>query len=211
MRASRTDYTTSMRQTRPPFKFDFDSLIEAARRKLNNRVEGIEITLPFLSVAICPDLEQQVAREVVIRMSNKRVLNSSECCDHCIDEAISSLLAIRNILVDKQVELSKATDGPLYFVLEFMLEAIRQFLTFEQRLKMKKEPTIVVPASSDFRRPQVQREAYFAALEMLRAHLYRCLVQVSAIANIRIPQIAEGMRYDEAWQLDAYKAPPPMN
>jgi hypothetical protein len=200
-----------MRQTRPPFRFDFDILIEAARRKLNNRVEGIELTLPFLTVVVCPDdLEQQVAREVVIRMSDKRVLNSSECCDHCIDEAISSLLAIRNILVDKQVELSKATDGPLYFVLEFMLEAIRQFLTFEQRLKMKKEPTIVVPASSDFRRPQEQREAYFAALEMLRAHLYRCLVQVSAIADVRIPQIAQRMRYDEAWQLDAYKAPQPM-
>jgi hypothetical protein len=197
-----------MRDFLPPFKFDFDKLIATARRKLNNRVDGITITLPFVSVDVCPDdIEQQVAREIVIRTADRRVLNSSECCDGCIDEALQSLQKIREELINQQVKLSKATDGPLYFVIEFMLGSIRQFLTFEQRLRVQKKPQSSKPARRDSRRPPDQREAYFAALEMLRAHLYRCLTQVAAIAKIQIPRITEGMRYDALWEMEAYKSP----
>ncbi len=198
-----------MKDLKSPFQFNFSTLIAAARRKLNNRVDGIELALPFLNISVCPDdVEQQVAREVVIRMADRRVLNAFECCDNCIDDALASLQEIRDILVDKQVELSKATDGPLYVVIEFMLGAIRQFLTFEQRLKDKPKQELWMPTSSSFHRPYDEREAYFAALEMLRAHLYRCLVQVAAIAQVKISKIAHNMRYDEAWQLEAYQAPP---
>jgi hypothetical protein len=125
-----------MRDSSPPLKFNLDKLVATARRKLNNRVDGITISFPFVSVRVCPDdLEQQVAREIVIRMADRRVLNSSECCDNCIDQALESLQKIRQLLVDQQVKLSKATDGPLYLMIEFMLESIRQFLTFEQRLR----------------------------------------------------------------------------
>ena len=55
-----------------------------------------------------------MAREIVIRMANRRVLNSWECCDNCIDQALESLQKIRQLLVDQQVKFSKATDGPLY-------------------------------------------------------------------------------------------------
>lgn len=72
-----------------------------------------------------------------------------------------------------------------------MLEGIRQFLTFEQKLKKRREDA----------------EAYFGALEMLRAHLYRTLSQIAEIASITIPKIADHMRYDSAWQLEAYKKP----
>jgi hypothetical protein len=198
-----------MRDFPPPFKFDFAKLIATARRKLNNRVDGITITLPFISVGVCPDdAEQQVAREIVIRTADRRVLNSSECCDGCIDGALQSLQKIREELVNQQVKLSKATDGPLYLVIEFMLEAIRQFLTFEQRLRVQKKPQSWRAGSPDFRRPPDQRELYFAALEMLRGHLYRCLAQVAIIAKIQIPKISEGMRYDAVWQIEAYKSPP---
>lgn len=197
-----------MKNLQPPFKFNFDTLIAGARRKLNNRVDGIEIALPFLNISVCPDdLEQKVAREVVIRMADRRVLNSFECCDSCIDNALASLQKIRDILVDKQVELSKATDGPLYLVVELMLGGIKQFLTFEQRLKSKPKQDIWLPTSTHYRRPQDEREAYFAALEMLRAHLYRCLMQVANIAQVQIPKIVDSMRYDEAWQLEAYQVP----
>ena len=56
-------------------------------------------------------------------------------------------------------------------------------------------------------RPPDTREQYFAALEMLRAHLHRCLLQVSAIAGIAIPKIVDHMRYDQKWQLEAYEKP----
>jgi len=178
---------------------------------LNTRVDGLSINLPFISFRVNPnDLEQRVAREIVIRMADRRVLNASECCDNCIDQALVSLQKIREFLVNKQVELSHAADSPLYLLIEFQLEAIRQFLTFEQRMNSPRggAPEPLVHAPSDFRRPRDQREQYFAALEMLRAHLHRCLLQVAKIGDTPIPKIAEHMRYEETWQLEVYEKPP---
>ena len=65
----------------------------------------------------------------MIRMAERRVLNASECCDNCIDQALESLQKIRSLLVDKQVELADHTDGALYLLIEAIDEPIRQFLT----------------------------------------------------------------------------------
>jgi hypothetical protein len=143
-----------------------------------------------------------------MRLADRRVLDSRECCDDCIEKAIESLQDIRSKLVEKQVAMAKMTDSPIYLLVEFMLEGIRQFPTFEQHLRQSGEmSSLIWPNSMDFRRPPDQRDQYFAALEMLRAHLHRCLLQVAKIANIRIPKIAGNMRYDEAWQLEAYGNP----
>jgi hypothetical protein len=198
-----------MRRFNPPFRFDLRSLISKAQGALGQHVEGVTISLPFVSIAVRPaDQERAAAREIVIRMADRRVLNASECCDGCIDQALSSLQEIRALLVEKQVELASVADGSLYLLVEFMLEAIRQFLTFEQHLNTPSdEPRMVSTPSSSFRRETRNRESYFAALEMLRAHLYRCLAQVSLIADMQIPKITEHMRYDQVWQLEAYEAP----
>jgi hypothetical protein len=198
-----------MRDLPPPFRFDFRSMLKAWRRKINTRIGDVTITLPFLEFKVNPtDLEQRVGREIVIRMANRRVLSASECCDNCIDQALASLQEIRGLLEQQQVELAQAMDSPLYLLLELQLEAIRQFLTFEQRLKAKTERAgIIVSQSHDFRRPPDARESYFAALEMLRAHLHRCLIQVAKIGEVSVPKFADHMRYDEAWQLDAYEKP----
>ena len=199
-----------MRDLPPPFKFDFRNLLQTWRRKVNTRIDGISISLPFLSFKVKPnDLEKRVAREFMIRMGNRRVLDAAECCDNCIDQALDSLREIRKLIEDKQVELADAMESPLYLLLEVQLEAIRQFLTFEQRLNdPRSSKSIFVPQSTDFRRPPDEREAYFAALEMLRGHLHRCLIQVSRIGEVSLPRFADSMRYDEAWQLEAYEEMP---
>ncbi len=197
-----------MRDLKPPFKFDFSTQLKDARRKLNSRVGSVSINLPFLSFSLNPDdLEKRIAIEIVIRMSDRRVLNSFECCDNCIDQALSSIQEVRRILVDKQVELSSLPDSPLYMLIELQVEAIRQFLTFEQRLHESSPERLSVDAPKELRRIRQVREQYFAALEMLRAHLHRCLLQVSRIADTAIPKIADHMRYDDAWQLEAYEKP----
>ncbi len=194
----------------PPFRFDFQSLLKRARQKVTTQVDGVSINLPFLTLNVRPDdLEREVAREVVIRLADRRVLNSGECCDDCIEKAIESLQDIRSKLVEKQVAMAKMTDSPIYLLVEFMLEAIRQFLTFEQRLRQSVKVSSLDdnPNSAGLRRLPDQRDQYFAALEMLRAHLHRCLLQVAKIADIGIPKIADNMRYDEAWQLETYGKP----
>lgn len=199
-----------MRDVRPPFKFDFRELVKTWRRKLNARIDGVSISIPFLSFKVkANDLEKRVAKELMIRIANRRVLSASECCDNCIDQALESLQEIRKLLEEKQVELAEAMDSPLYLLLEYQLEAIRQFLTFEQHLKEAPERRkIFVPESSDFHRPREDRESYFAALEMLRGHLHRCLIQVARIGEVSLPKFADGMRYDESWPLEAYEECP---
>ena len=197
-----------MRNLPPPFRLDFRSLLKEWRRKLNSHVDGVSISLPFISFRVVPtDLEQRVARELIIRMANRRVLSASECCDNCIDQALESLQGIRSTLEEKQVDLAQVIDSPLYLLLEFQLEAIRQFLTFEQRLNAKSGATKIFLASPDMRRLPDTRETYFAALEMLRGHLHRCLFQVAKIADVTPPKLMQNINYDEAWQLEAYEKP----
>jgi hypothetical protein len=188
------------RDLTPPFRFDISGILNRLR-KLPVSMDGVKISLPFLEVTVkSDDVERKVAREIVIRLADRRVLNASECCDDCIDKALSSLQEIRQIVVDKQVELSSKSDGVLYLLLDSIADAIRQFLTFEQRLTRRHV--------SEGRRYEFKnRELYFAGLEMTRAHIHRTLLQVSKIADTEIPGIVEHMRYDEKWSLDAYNQP----
>ena len=128
----------------------------------------------------------------MIRLADRRVLNAWECCDGCIDNALKSLQEIRETIVEKQVELSSKTDGVLFLLLDSIRDAIRQFLTFEQRLTRKSSES---------------KQLYFAGLEMLRAHVHRTLIPISKIASMKIPGISAAMRYDGNWQLEAYQKP----
>lgn len=196
------------RELKPPFKFDVANIVRRLRT-LPVTVDGVTITLPFIEVSVKPDkTERRVAREVVIRLADRRVLTSAECCDNCIDQALTSLQEIRRIIVDKQVELSEKTDSALYMLLDSVRDSIRQFLTFEQRLR-KGGGTIDDRKMRDpsFRRTVQSRELYFAGLEMLRAHINRTLLQVAKLADMEIPGLVGHMRYDEHWQLEAYKKP----
>lgn len=80
-----------MWQLPQPFQFDLASLISRLR-KLPKAVDGVSISLPFVSISVKPeDTERRVAREIVIRMADRRVLNAFECCGDCIDRALTSL------------------------------------------------------------------------------------------------------------------------
>lgn len=191
-----------MRDIKPPFQFDFRTLLEKGCRCLKKHVGDVTINLPFISLSVKPeDPEKKAAREIVIRMADRRVLNTFECCDDCIDRALTSLQQIRLLLVDKQVELGDLADGPLYLLIELMLEGLRQFFTFEERLQA--QPGAQIPLPERYQRYEA-RDQYFAALEMLRAHLHRCLLQIAEIGQTQIPRIAANMRYNGEWQLEAY-------
>lgn len=191
--------------SQPPFRFNVSELINKARHYVNKRVDGVTINLPFISFSVQPDdLEQKIARETIIRLADKRVLNASECCDNCIEQAIVSLQEIRSMLVEKQVELAGQVDGGLYLLLELMLEGIRQFFSFEERLRIANTHTY---GEIHTRHDRNDLQPYFSALEMLRGHLYRCLTQVATIAKMKIPKIPENMRYMDAWQIDSYEKP----
>ena len=196
-----------MRSRLIPFKFDMTELLARARRQVNTRLGNVTLNLPFLSIAVNPkDRERQVAREIVIRLKDRRVLSAWECCDDCINRALTSLQEIRHTLVEKQVELSEVQDGPLYLLVDAMALGIRQFLTYEELLK-RHDDAPPHPRFQDFHRPPDTRQAYFDGLEVLRGHLSRCLAQIAAIAGMAAP--IEGLiaNYEGPWQVEAYVPP----
>ena len=158
------------------------------RRDASSRVASVTFrsTSPFVSFSVSPkDREKQIACEIVIRLRDRRVLSAWECCDGCIDNALASLREIRQTLVEKQVQLSDAQDGPLYLLIDAMLVGIRQFMTYEELLRRSPDAR-PHPRFDKYRLPE-HRQGYFDGLELLRGHLSRCLGQVAAIAGMALP------------------------
>lgn len=188
-------------------QFDISKTIKAARKYLNKHVDGLTIEIPFMTFSVKPtDIEKKVARELLIRLPDKRVLSTKECCDNCIDNALSSLQEIRRILVEKQVDLAEYHDGGLYLLIELMAEVIRQFLTFEESLK-RDDQTIPGDVTSDFHRSPKIRDTYFEVLNQLRFHIHSCLIQISKIAEMETPKIDSYLKSDDAWMLSLYLKP----
>ena len=70
-------------------KFDINTLYDRARAFVSKRVSGVTLKLPFVSFNVKPkDLEKKVAREIVIRLADRRVLSSRECCDDCVTRSL---------------------------------------------------------------------------------------------------------------------------
>lgn len=190
-----------------PFRFDMKDLVTRAKQRFSKHVGDVTLNLPFISIAVNPkDKERQIARELVIRLADRRVLSAWECCDNCIDDALKSLGEIRGILVDKQVELADLRDGPLFLLVDAMALGIRQFMTYEELLQRNSDAR---PHSrfGEFHRPPDVHQAYFDALEVLRGHLSRCLGQVAAIGGVDAPQDGLIANYQGEWQIAAYEAP----
>jgi hypothetical protein len=81
-----------MRDLRPPFKFDVARLLARFRSLPIDAEATVTIGLPGVKItAKIDDVERRVARELVIRLSDRRVLNAWECCDSCIERALASL------------------------------------------------------------------------------------------------------------------------
>ena len=147
----------------------------------------------------------------MIRAGDKRVLSSKECCDDCIDNSVASLLELRSLLIDQQVRVATSSDAeidsPLYLIIEFAVDSIRQFLTFHENLDRDPSSFDENATLSDFRRERGVRETYFTVLETLRAHLHRCLHQIGLVADTDFPKVPGDLQYDANWELQCYVSP----
>ena len=167
-------------------KFDVSSVVKRARRLPRPKINSVSINIPFLSINVSASSEEKkIAREILIRLRDKRVLVAWECCDSCIDNALKSIMEIRALLVDKQVEIQNE-DSPLFVVIDLMLAGIRQFLTF-----------------TEARNPLYHRDEYFVALEALRGHLLRSVEQVATLAGTT-PRLSNRLQFDRTWDASLY-------
>lgn len=195
-----------MNHTIEPLRFDLRKLIANGRGQLNKHVTGAQIRVPGFTFIVSPiDPEVRVARQLVVWLADRRVLKSQECCDNCIDNSLKSLLKIRENLVQRQVELADHSDGVLFFLIEFTVQGLRQFLTYEERLKAKFIDKPGDPqCPPDFYRPRELRNHYFAALKVLRAHIAGATAQIAIIAGVALPSIPQYLRV-QSWDDASYK------
>ena len=188
------------------FKIDIADLIAKGRRNLNKRVEGVEITTPGITSVVSPhDPEVTSAKRALIFLCDRRVLTSKECCDNCIDRSLESLGKIREFIVGQQQELASLSDGVLYLMFEFVVDAIRQFMTYSEHLERDYEPS--GSSIPDFRRHPEAREAYFAALERLRGHVAATMRQIRLIAGEDPQKVPENLRFC-GWDSETYSDAP---
>jgi len=121
----------------------------------------------------------------------------------------SPLKAIRQFIVDKEVELADLKDGPLFLLLDTMAAGIRQFMTFEELLRREDDAPPKLRFENYHRSADV-RQGYFDGLEILRRHPSCSLTQIAVIAGMPVPSDGIIANYQGPWQLDAYKEPTPL-
>ena len=148
---------------------------------------GISITIPFYEFNFLPNEDEiKIAKEVIIRLRGRRVLNSRECCDNCIERALESISKIRYELVELQVKLSDL-ESPLFLLLDFAIHGIKRFLTY-----------------TEYYKPRENMQKYFEALAVIRGHLLRTITEIAKIGSV---EVDFGFRYDssEEWEEKIYK------
>lgn len=192
-----------MRTGAIPFQFNIAGVLADLRRLPPVRLGAVPISLPFVTVMFQPsEADRSIAAELVTRLADRRVLNSHECCDNCIDEALKAFQEVRASLLEVKVRLIGSADPVLINIIELMLGPIRQFLTFEQSLRQQTHRT----GDDGRNRPEQNKQVYFDALEQLRAHLSRCIGQLAVIAGLPQPSDGYHSQYSGGWDLSAYRA-----
>lgn len=167
--------------------FDVQPFYDRAKKiKDKVKLEGVTINLPFISFNLtADDKEKKIAREIIIRLRDKRVLNSKECCENCIDNSLKSILEIRQILVDKQVEIEK-TDSSLFLLVDFALFGVKKFLTY-----------------TEFFDSMNNKREYFDTLNIIRGHLLKILDQLGKIAELPT-DFGFCHDFSEIWEKEIY-------
>ena len=66
-----------MKNRKTDLKFNFQSILSKRVKQAKDSLDSITINLPFLSFSIKPENKEKLAaREIVIRLADKRVLNA---------------------------------------------------------------------------------------------------------------------------------------
>jgi len=136
-------------------------------------IDNIGLSFPFgINIAFKPTSEDSdIARKTVIKLTNRRVLNSKECCGNCINESVKSIKEIKSDLVEIQLELANRSKTPLFYYVDYINIAINSFLDFMERNSESVE---------------LNKDLYFNALEKIRNHIGKCLKEIANIGSIEI-------------------------
>ena len=157
----------------------------------NVALDSISLSFPFgVNIQIKPvESEIKIAREVIIKLIDRRILNAAECCAECIQRAIDSLKEIKADLIDIKCKLTDNINRPIYYFIDYIVLSINSFLDFIERYKIDME---------------MNRPTYFDALEKLRRHIAKCMVEISKIGECKIDTTHYAFKNNAEWIYDNY-------
>ena len=155
-------------------------------------VDSVSISFPF---GICLNIkpsssDKNIARETVIKLVDRRILNSKECCGSCIKDSVCSLKEIKSDTIKIKEKLIDNINSPLFYLIDYIVLGINSFLNFMERYSDNIEEN---------------KEIYFIALEIIRTHIANCLIEISKIGNYKINnEIYAFKNQNKVWENDIY-------
>ena len=160
------------------YKFEYIIPKYSVRIKTNNesiptKIDSIGLSFPFgLNITYKPiDSIKEIAKVIIIKLIDRRILNSKECCGSCIEQSVLSLKEIKAVLINEKTKLIKQINTLLYYYVDYIIIAINTFFDFTERYYEKKEE---------------YRGLYFDALEKIRNHVAKCMKEILKIAEYEI-------------------------
>lgn len=169
-----------------PFGVNVGSLTQRARQWIGRRIAGATVSATGVSFQIrATDPERDAARKLFIRLRDRRVFNAFDCCDNCVRNTLASLQEVRKILVESQVEVANFHDGDLFWIADYLRLIIREFLSWEERLRAALGPAQA--SKEELYIDPVYRAAYIKSLDTVRAHARAALEALADVSQMKLP------------------------
>jgi hypothetical protein len=164
--------------------------IKSASIEKGISITSLTLSFPFragITVSI-NSKEKDIAKEAIIMLVNRRILNASECCPSCSQQSIDSLKEIKSDLIQIEKKLINSVNGSLFYFIDSIISGVNQFLKYiEDNNFMETFP--------------LNREIYFEGFNIIRNHIVQCLYQISKIADYEIRNDLFAVRNNkESWE-----------
>jgi hypothetical protein len=161
-----------------------------SRNDKNYSLKSITLSFPFsagVSVEVLAS-EKDAAKETVVALINRRILNTSECCASCSQQSINSLKEIKSDLVQLERKLTDSINGSLFYFIDSIVHGINQFLKYIEDYQFL----------DTF---DQNRDTYFQSFNIIRNHIVQCLYQISKIAELELSKDLFAVKNNkESWE-----------
>lgn len=179
------------------YKFEYliprySAKIEKSDISTPSAINSITLSFPFgISINFKPSLtESKIAKETILKLIDRRVLKSKECCASCIKDAVFSLKEIKSDLISVKISLAEHINSPLFYFVDYIVLTVNTFIDFTERYDVEQF-----------------KDSYFVGLEKLRNHIAQCLYEIARIGNYKI--ISEDYAFEKGeigWLKTNYSA-----
>ena len=165
-----------------PYKFRIPKYYAKiiSKNNINIKLDDISLSFPFIINASFRFEKNiiDIARETIMALIDRRILNAKECCASCIYKALNSLKEIKSDLINTKKQLKNDINSPLFYFIDYMIISINSFFDFMERNNL-------IDDKLDDKDHDI-KTVYFDALEIIRNHIAQCMNEIAKIAKMQI-------------------------